>query len=84
MICFFRIYSFFLSGNQSHWKMGVITTGVIPAGKTFGPIPPNLTLTDPALLIGHMTCDNRPDVHTVKVCSSRHFSFSIYIFCESV
>lgn len=47
--------------------MGVITTGVIPAGKVFGPIPPNLTLTDPALLIGHMTCDNRPDVHTVKV-----------------
>lgn len=47
--------------------MGVITTEVIPAGKVFGPIPPNLTLTDPALLIGHMTCDNRPDVHTVKV-----------------
>ncbi len=49
--------------------MGVLTTGVIPAGKVFGPIPPNLTLTDPALLIGHMTCDNRPDVHTVKVWS---------------
>ena len=47
--------------------MGVLTTGVVPAGMVFGPVPANLTLSDPALLIGHMTCDNRPDIHTVKV-----------------
>ena len=51
--------------------MGVITTGVVPAGTLFGPIPSNLGLTDPALLIGHMTADNRTDVHTVKVSTSQ-------------
>lgn len=47
--------------------MGVITLCSLAKGKVFGPIPPNLTLTDPAVLIGHMTADTRPDVHTVKV-----------------
>ncbi len=47
--------------------MGVLITARVDEGKTFGPIPANLTLTDPTLLIGHMTSDNRPDVHTVKV-----------------
>ena len=48
-------------------RMGVITTSQVSAGTVFGPIPRNVTLTDPAYLIGHMTCDNHPDVHTVKV-----------------
>ena len=47
--------------------MGVITTAPLSSGTMIGPIPTTLTLTDPAFLIGHMTCDNRPDVHTVKV-----------------
>lgn len=49
--------------------MGVITTGDIAEGASFGPIPRSLTLVDLTQLIGHMTCDSRPDVHTVKVCS---------------
>ncbi|KAK2149395.1 hypothetical protein LSH36_454g03037 [Paralvinella palmiformis] len=49
------------------WIMGVLITVRVHEGKTFGPIPANLTLTDPTLLIGHMTSDNRPDVHTVKI-----------------
>ena len=48
--------------------MGVLTTVTVQEGKTFGPIPPHLTLANPTTLIGHMTSDNRPDVHTVKVC----------------
>ena len=47
--------------------MGVLTTTSVSQGKLFGPIPPTLTLTDPVLMIGHMTADSRPEVHTVKV-----------------
>ena len=47
--------------------MGVIITEDVPQGTLFGPIPPSLTIADPILLIGHMTADNTPDLHTVKV-----------------
>jgi len=47
--------------------MGVITTGSLSGGIVFGPISTTLTLADPAVLIGHRTCDTLPDIHTVKV-----------------
>ena len=54
--------------------MGVVTTEKVCGGKLFGPIRKNLTLVDLGLLIGHMTCDDRPDVHKVKVRMSRRRS----------
>lgn len=55
--------------------MGVITTSELTAGMLFGPIPPSLTLSDPAVLIGHRTCDVPPDIHTVRVitCDNNNF-----------
>ena len=47
--------------------MGVYVTAAVAGGVRFGPIPTAIALTDPAILIGHMTCDVRPNIHTVKV-----------------
>jgi hypothetical protein len=47
--------------------MGVVTTAEVDEGQVFGPIPTTLTLADPAVLIGHRTCDTPPDIHAVKV-----------------
>ncbi|XP_074649068.1 zinc finger protein 488-like [Tubulanus polymorphus] len=47
--------------------MGLMAIDEIPFGETFGPIPPMMTLTDPAYLIGHMTLDKYPDIPMTKV-----------------
>ncbi|ELT97137.1 hypothetical protein CAPTEDRAFT_221467 [Capitella teleta] len=47
--------------------MGVVTTEEVSEGQTFGPIPMTLTLAEPAVLIGHRTCDTPPDIHAVKL-----------------
>ena len=47
--------------------MGVISLDDVDAGVLFGPIPPKLTIAEPLVLIGHMTADNTPVLHTVKV-----------------
>ena len=47
--------------------MGVISTDSIGIGVSFGPIPSKLTIAEPLVLIGHMTADNTPVLHTVKV-----------------
>ncbi|XP_064643558.1 zinc finger protein 488-like [Lineus longissimus] len=47
--------------------MGLLSTSEIPYGSKLGPIPPAMTLTDPAYLIGHMTQDKYPDVPITKI-----------------
>lgn len=47
--------------------MGVVTTSEVGEDEIFGPIPMTMTLADPAVLIGHRTCDTPPDIHSVKV-----------------
>ena len=47
--------------------MGVILVENVESGFLIGPIPRNVTLLDPILMIGHVTADNTPDLFTVKV-----------------
>lgn len=59
--------------------MGVFTTCAVQHNSLFGPIPPTLSLTDPIVLIGHMTADTRPDVHAVKVSETDPFRNQLII-----
>ena len=47
--------------------MGVLLADDVECGFLIGPIPRNVTLLDPLLMIGHVTADNTPDLCRVKV-----------------
>ena len=63
--------------------MGVITTCSLTEDTYFGPVSPTMTLADPAVLIGHRTCDTLPDIHTVKVSCRRDVMF-LLCFLETM
>ncbi|KAI8794298.1 PR domain zinc finger protein 1 [Biomphalaria glabrata] len=47
--------------------MGVVTVSDIDYGQIFGPFPTHVTATDPAYVIGMLTCDRQPDGVLLRV-----------------